>query len=275
MQSTALFAVGINQYSRPNQLRGCVADIPATRHFLATYRGLADHAVKILTDKQATKRAILEGLQWLAVQGADVSVFVFSGHGTRVLDADQDEIDTRYDQAIVPVDFARAGLILDDDLRLVFSTFPSHTRIVMQLDSCFSAKAERGLLDYVRYGECRDRSIAPGRLTRKVIARTRENREMEDVFGIYGPQARGVLPGREIVLLSGCRDFETSADAYLGDGYRGAFSYFLQQAIRTLGARADYNLAIEDARRRLAVNGFAQVPQISGPPEWRGRPIYS
>lgn len=280
--TTALLSVGINAYPRPNQLKGCVNDLPFTRDFLSAYRGLRAETTRILTDKQATKKAIFQGLQWLGTTGADLCVFNFSGHGARVPDANHDETDSKYDQAIVPVDFSKAGLILDDDLQLIFSTFPAHSKIVMVLDSCYSAKATRGLAEFLFYGSIRERSIHPDEFDastkrgKRVIQRTRENREMEDLFGIYGPQARGVLPARDVLEISGCREFETSADAEFEKGYfRGAMSYFLQQSIRDMGNQATYQQIVAETQRRLMAYQFPQVPQLEGPAAWQAKPIYS
>ncbi len=43
--------------------------------------------MKVLTDKQASKKGILEGLDWLKskMTSQDVGIVSFSGHGTRDL----------------------------------------------------------------------------------------------------------------------------------------------------------------------------------------------
>jgi hypothetical protein len=271
-KSIAALIVGVNAYSRPNQLRGCVPDALALRGLLMKQRGLDPRNAQLLLDKEATKKNILWGLHWLASQSAAVSLFAFSGHGTRVRDLDGDEYDTPFDQAICPVDYRRAGLILDDDLGLVFSTFPPDTKIIYHADACYSAKSTRGLLDYALYGQQRDRSIAPGLVGAASRAQTYERAEMREIFGF---KRRGALPARNVLLISGCREYETSADAPLGNSWRGAMSYFVEQAFREIGPGASYRAVVNEARRRLAANGFPQIPQLEGPSEWMDFPLYT
>lgn len=274
MSKAALF-VGINTYSGA-PLRGCVPDILAMRRRLTEQFGVPLLKTQVLLDAQATKGAILRGLQWLARQGAETAIFVYSGHGTRVPDVDGDEArqhsGTTYDQAIVPVDYNRAGFILDDELGANYATFPAGSRLVVHLDSCFSAKSERGLLAgaaalYRRHVTRRADRVLPDHLVTDALRR--EARRARAAH-----RDRAVLPPKEIVLLAGCRDFETSADAYLAGQYRGAMTYFVERAIDQLGPMASYAAVIAKAQSLLVAAGFPQVPQIAGP-GIAATPIYS
>lgn len=274
MSNKAALLVGINAYPGA-PLRGCVPDIVAMRRRLTEQFDVPLLKTQVLLDAQATKGAILRGLQWLARQGADTAIFVFSGHGSRVPDTDGDEARQHSgaicDQAIVPVDYNRVGFILDDELGANYATFPASTRLIVHLDSCFSAKSERGFLDgaaalYRRHIARRlDRALPAHLVTEAVARETRRARAAH--------RERAVLPPKEIVLLSGCRDFETSADAYLGGQYRGAMTYFVEQAIDQLGPKASYAAVVVKARALLVAAGFSQVPQLSGPA--LQTPIYS
>ncbi len=260
--------VGINKYgSRSLDLRGCVSDLAPIQDFLKRQLGLQEKNTIVLTDRQATRQYILNGLDWLASHEADVAVFQFSGHGTRVRDEQADEL-TGYDQAIVPVDFKRAGLILDDDLQRAFRKFPAKTRIVAIFDSCYSDRADRGILNAIkRVAKNRKNKVLPSSaLTAGVIDQTYRGR------GIAAP-----LAARDIILLSGCRDYETSADAYFGSkvGYRGAFTYSLQRALGTLERSGTYFSVLGLARDLCAAQGFEQQPQLSGPADWLKLPIFT
>ena len=138
MKTSALL-IGINNYKRL-PLQGCVNDVRAMFEALTERHSIGPGDTYTLLDGQATRAGILQGLQWLAVEGPDVAIVLFSGHGTRVPDLDGDEArgwsGTKYDQAIVPVDYERNGLILDDDLAAVFWTFPRETKLILILDSC-------------------------------------------------------------------------------------------------------------------------------------------
>jgi len=256
-------------------LRGCVPDVRAMLDLLTERFGVPPARTYTLLDKQATRAAILRGLQWLAAQGADTSFFVYSGHGTRIPDADGDEgrqgSGTTYDQALVPVDYERSGLLLDDDLAEIYWTFPATSKLIIHLDSCFSAKAERSLLArgrglYDRHVRGRvDRTLPARLLTDDLVLESQARREVR----------RGAVPMRRQILLSGCRDFETAADAYLGGQYRGAMTFAIERAIARLGPEATYLQIFEEARRSLARDGFPQIPQLSGPASWLQSPIYT
>jgi hypothetical protein len=238
--------------------------------FLISQRGVESSHVKLLLNSKATVKNIFTGLQWLAAQGPDVAYFVYSGHGTRVRDLDGDEArqnsGTKYDQAIVPYDYATRGLILDDELAQMYALFPPQTKIIVHFDSCFSAKSDRGLFEDAvdKYIRGREPRALPGKkIPKTAIAATYRNHNKAALFNRY------------IILLSGCRDFETAADAYLGNGYRGAMTFYIERAIARLGTHASYRSVIEEARRQLAANGFPQIPQLDGPDVWLDRPIYT
>jgi len=229
--------------------------------------------MKLLLDRQATRRAIVDGLHWLAAIGPEIAYFFYSGHGTRVRDLDGDEkrqqSGTTFDQAIVPVDYERRGLILDDELGEVYALFPEKTRIVVHFDSCYSAKSDRGAFSffsdsYDKYWRGRrSRALAPSQIPKTAIAAT------------YGRE-KGLLPKRKVLLISGCRDFETSADAsFPREGYRGAMTYYIERAIIELGHAATYRQVVESARKKLAMDAFPQVPQLDGTEDWLSRPVYT
>lgn len=273
MKKAALL-IGINKY-KGAPLRGCVNDIRAWLEILTERFGVPPADTYTLIDGQATRTGILAGLQWLAAQGADVAYFFFSGHGTRIPDRDGDELrqmgGTGFDQAIVPVDYARNGLILDDDLAAVYWTFPPETRLVVQLDSCFSARAERGITAraeeiYARHVQRRVPRVLPARLLPdELVLREQVRRE-----------TRAAIPiRRNLIHVSGCRDFETSADAHLAGRWQGALSYHMAQALQRLDAGASYSEVLEEARNGLRGDGFAQLPQLTGPAQWLRLPAYT
>ena len=68
------------------------------------------------------------------------------------------------------------------------------------------------------------------------------------------------------LTLSGCKDEQTSADAYIGGKYQGAMTAHF------LGLLEDaYDFSWADIHSKLvdmlASNGYSQIPQLSGPEE--------
>ena len=270
----AALLCGINAY-KDSPLSGCVPDIHSVYQFLRDSRGLPHTKMQMLLDAKATRFNIIKGLHWLAASGAETAYFFYSGHGTRVKDLDGDEkrqhSGTTYDQAIVPVNYATRGLILDDEMGELYATFPAKTKIIVHLDSCFSAKSDRGAFSFVsdaytKYVRGRHpRALSERQIPKTALAATYARRE-----------GKGVLPYRQVLLISGCRDFETSADAWFQQiGYRGAMTYFIESAIRDLGHAASYRHVIDAARKKLAASGYPQVPQLEGPDQWLSQPVFT
>ncbi len=64
------------------------------------------------------------------------------------------------------------------------------------------------------------------------------------------------------VLWSGCRDDQTSADAYIDNDFHGAFTYHFCQAARSSSDGLASNRIIRSLRQSLDSDGFNQVPQL-------------
>jgi len=117
----ALF-IGINYVGQKGELRGCINDVKNIRAFLESHYPIDE--VKVLTDDQTgspdnmpTRANILAGFKWLraSAQPGDSLILHYSGHGGSQKDTDGDEEDGM-DETLCPVDYARAGVIVDDEV---------------------------------------------------------------------------------------------------------------------------------------------------------------
>eukprot|EP00756_Hemistasia_phaeocysticola_P007666 Hpha_TRINITY_DN14352_c0_g1::TRINITY_DN14352_c0_g1_i1::g.86615::m.86615 len=100
------------------------------------YSGVADLGLEV---KEPTKANILAGLDWLAdSEPGDLLFLHYSGHGTQVPDLDGDE-DDGFDEAVVPMDFRRVGMISDDVIydRLLKKLKPG-VKLFAVMDCCHS-----------------------------------------------------------------------------------------------------------------------------------------
>ena len=138
--------IGINYYGSKSQLNGCINDVHMMKDYL-TSQGFstAKSDMRVLTDDgkndgSPTGVEIMRGLKWLT-EGAKAgdSLFLhFSGHGTQTKDLDGDEADGM-DEAIVPVDYEKNGLIIDDTLfQICAGTLPKGAHLVCLFDCCHS-----------------------------------------------------------------------------------------------------------------------------------------
>jgi hypothetical protein len=133
--------IGINDYPTA-PLRGCVAD---ARAWAAQLQAIGFSEITMLTDAQASRRAIVAELERLIAQSraGDVIVFQTAGHGTKVPDLDGDERLRPNDSAFCPHDFASGALLIDDDVAAIFRHIPDGVLFTCFFDFCHSGEATR------------------------------------------------------------------------------------------------------------------------------------
>jgi uncharacterized caspase-like protein len=135
-----LLAVGINAYPGRLRLDAAVPDAQEIARAFKQYssRLFRDIQVKLLLDEKATRRAILDGLDWLQQQArpSDVAVMFYAGHGDCKL-ADQ--------FYLLPVDVNVRDLpatgVSRDVLKSKLGSLPSSTLLL--LDACFSGSFDQ------------------------------------------------------------------------------------------------------------------------------------
>ncbi len=267
--------VGINDYSPVGaggpDLRGCVNDVRDIAHSLNALGIVpaAPRTMRILTDRRATRAAILDGLKWL-VKGAkkgDTLIFHYSGHGSQVADVSGDEVDCK-DETICPYDYAASGMIRDDDFRKIFSGLAAGVNLDVILDSCHSGTGTREL------GARSTTTPEEQQVTYRYIEPPPDYGFFLDsdptipLNGILKPQPGEkelvIVDGLNHVLWAGCRDYQTSAEAPISGVHRGIFTYAFCKALRRAGTGVTRRkldaLVCADIRRM----GYSQVPQLEG-----------
>jgi len=139
--------IGINYFGTKNELRGCINDVKNLREFINTrHFNETPETIRVLTDDSTsaehkpTKENILKGIDWL-VHGAhpgDHLFFHYSGHGSQVKDLSGDEEDG-FDETLVPLDFQKAGQIVDDELHdKMVKPLTKGIRLTAIFDCCHS-----------------------------------------------------------------------------------------------------------------------------------------
>jgi uncharacterized caspase-like protein len=252
--------VGVNEYmnSHFTSLRGCENDVAMVEDLLATRYNFDRTHMRVLLSRQATKQAIVNGIRWLIqnVEPGDVAVFHFSGHGSQAPDQNGDEAD-RVDESICPADVAFEHWnndITDDELGSLLAQIRTDNLLVI-LDSCHSGTGTR------RY------DVIPRRITfleRGFNGITSGGTQVAE--GARGMLDKGL--GNHI-LIAGCLDHQTSADASFRapDGqvfYAGVLTYYLTQELRRIDNKVTFCSVGEDVRRSVASASFNQTPQVEG-----------
>lgn len=241
--------IGINYVDSPHgRLNGCVNDVKNVKAFLQTKLGMAESDIAMYHDldenlkRHTTGQGILTALTKVITDSwKDDLDFVwihYSGHGTHIRDGtDKDEKDGQ-DEALVPSDYSRAGIILDDTLHSMFKRFNPKTRVFCVFDACHS-----GTIADLKY---------------LFLDENRVQTEHEDSKPVTC----------KATSLSGCMDNQTSADAYgvlARKEYTGALTSCLLQSLETDfdACRNDIFKLLANVRELLKQKRFDQFPQLS------------
>jgi hypothetical protein len=77
------------------------------------------------------------------------------------------------------------------------------------------------------------------------------------------------------LLVTGCRDTQTSADAFINGRFNGALTFALVQAIRKARGKLTYREWHDRAAGELKKRKFEQVPQLEGMAKRFDEPLFS
>jgi hypothetical protein len=252
MDTKFALVVGINKYATPGMdLSGCVNDATNMREFLVECCGFKAANVKMLTDSQATKKNILSHLNWLVSgrKAGDELFYYHSGHGTQVLDVSGDEAD-QLDEVLVTHDFDWNNPLLDDDIAKIFNNLSAGAFLSMMCDTCHSGSMSRNI----------DRNIAmPKEMAEKIKGKDVKKRK----FGSRATQNH--------VMLSGCRDDQTSSETLIAGKRQGVLTYNFVNECRK-SARSWTNIHA-DVTKILSSSGWSQDPVLSGPDNLKNRVV--
>lgn len=229
-QTKRALIVGINYTGTAHELRGCIRDAMLMRDYLLSTGYLAEN-ITLLTDLtviKPTKDAILSAFKTMlmATTKDDVCWFSYSGHGTTIKDIDGNER-TGSDQCLVSLDL---DTVIDDELKALVDAYSVGTLFAL-FDSCFSGTA----LDLKYVYDFSKRYL--------------------DI------NAREGVTACDAVMISGCTDSQTSAEALINGKMSGALTWSFFRAIRTNPTTwAELILQMSSALRSLR---FTQTPQLS------------
>lgn len=249
--------VGICKY-RPDlnaDLAGCINDVENMRDILINTFGFNPDNVRVLTDERATKAAILDRLNWLVLEAVpgDTLVFHFSGHGSQIRDRHGDELDDGLDEMICNSDLNWDDPLTDDIIGEIFSKAPIGASLVMLCDACHSATMTKELI----FGN-------PSNMRAKFIMPPFDIRSRTlDRWDLPKTTIRKAMQGSQRhVLLSGCKDDQTSADATIDGKPQGALSWAVTSTIRSNPDISWKELHAAVIKKLSGV--FVQTPQLSG-----------
>lgn len=277
--------IGINYYGTKNELRGCINDVKNMSRFLNEYFGYSYDDMVILTDDQRelaripTRENIIRAMQWLVKDARpnDSYFFHVSSHGGLVPDEDGDEEDG-FDSCIYPLDFERAGPILDDTMHdLMVKPLPQGCRLTALYDCCHSGTALDLPFVYSTKGVVKEPNVWKDAGTGALNAFMNYNRgdiggAISAVSGAFKKVTnansvdrdaiiRSKMSAADVISMSGCKDDQTSADAKEAGQMTGAMSWAF---ISTLKASNNHSyLSLLNQMRDLLSRRYSQKPQLS------------
>lgn len=232
---------GLN-YSKHDdaKLRGCINDVRNVGKMLESW-DFTD--VKIHTDEDhnpvTTSTGIVQEINNLAIECCkspiDLVWIHFSGHGTRKRDWSNDETDG-YDECIVPSNYKTGGLISDDIIKSCLRNFPERTKVIAIFDCCHS-----GTIGDLKY--------------------------------LYKPEQDMVMVNQHppcdarVIMISGCQDTQTSADAYNVNNKRKFSGAMTSCLLKVMDGKQLKDVVIcnlmKDLRTELKTKHFTQIPQLT------------
>jgi hypothetical protein len=276
--------IGINYFNQRGQLRGCINDVRNMSSYLVEHFAYKREDMVILTDdqqnamSQPTKGNILRAMHWLVKDARpnDSLFFHYSGHGGQTKDLDGDESDG-YDEVIYPVDFRQTGHITDDEMhRIMVTPLQSGVRLTAIFDSCHSGTALDLPYIYSTQGVLKEPNLAKeaGQGLLSVISsytRGDLGGVASNVLGFIkkatvGDEANARAKATktspaDVVMWSGSKDDQTSADATIASQATGAMSWAFITALKK-NPQQSYVQLLNSIRDELSTR-YTQRPQLS------------
>lgn len=241
--------IGINYIGTNNRLNGCIKDVQNIYALLTTTFGYKPENIQLLSDDQQgefrpTRENIINHINTVvALTKPGDELFVhYSGHGTQVAAADNNEDlnpDTPgQDDALCPCDFddynGDDGFIVDDVLKeILVNKIPVGAKLRCFFDCCHSGSALDlpflyRLGDYYMQVEPLDKQSA------------------------------------DCLLISGCKDNQTSADAFIKGQYSGALTWAILEALKSpMHNKMTWKEFLLVVQHSLVVAKYTQIPMLS------------
>lgn len=232
-RTALLFA--INDYpGTQNDLNGCLTDQKEMRSLIESLN--VGFIVKPFVDSMVTvsefTSEVVKHIGYL--KPGDFLLVHYSGHGTQVYDTHGDEEDG-YDEAL----YLHDGPVIDDDIGFALKSIPDGATVFIMLDSCFSGGGMKKL-----------RTRKPKFIPHPDYPEMRKKKRIR-------------IPREEMkyMVMSGCQEDQTSADAYIDGKYCGAFTYY---AIQAFSPDITYCQWLARIHKYIPCKAYPQNPTLEG-----------
>lgn len=243
--------VGIDDYQIPgNNLHGCVADAYDFNDVSTSRFSFQNN--KLLCNTDATKNNILSALGDMIAkaQKGDELFYYHSSHGTQVNLPRSGVLD----DVLVTNDFDWDDfnhIMTGAEIGAVLAQLKQGVNMTVIVDACHSGTATREFNPHIRTKRC---LAIPAHIAeqRKGMFFTRQRSLNRDI-----------IKNQPYLLLSGCKDDQTSEELQLGEQVRGIFTYTLTKYLRK-DTVSNWTGVYNEVCAEMQQGGYDQMPQMNG-----------
>lgn len=229
--------IGINYKGTNAALSGCINDTHNVKKMLLEQYGYEEKNIKMLTDEteiKPTRDNIITTLIDLALElntNDTNEVWIhYSGHGAYVPDLNGDELDGQ-DEVLVPIDYHQNGMITDDMIKYILKKINRKLNVMIVFDCCHA-----GTLADLPYSYRNEKET-------------------------FNKSNSSLVPN--VIMISGCKDDQTSADAKMNGKWSGALTHCMLKCLERNNYTVSNFELLKDVRDMLKVEGFEQYPVLS------------
>ena len=256
--------IGVGEYPRIGEsarLLGPAQDVRALKRVLVRSYGFDPEDLQTLLDAEATREAILGGLDRLVAEARDGDQVVihFSGHGSQVADVHGDEPDG-LDETLVPSDARRDGWEFSGDIsdheiaRRLAALEKRGAFVTLNLDCCHSGHVHRNQAS-VRVRRLMPPHPIPG-------SPTRRGGPDGSLSGSSSWLKHGIA--RRRLILAACRDDQLAGEREIGGLCFGEWTWAWVQALEQAEPGTVAREVFQRAAEALASAGGSQWPVLLG-----------
>jgi len=271
---------GLNKYPGA-ELRGCVNDGLLMYKIVRDYFKFETKNTKVATDRECTKKGLLGMLNWLVtdIKAGDTVYWHYSGHGSQVVVNDlttSSEADGM-DEIICSIDIDNHwdDPIRDDDLNKIFGRLPAGAHVLVSLDCCHSGTGLRNKLQPDELRTSKDwinRFLPPPPSNLATYPALKLDDDLNWILPDRKSKDMGVMTRRSpiigtlqqgsAILVSGCSDCQTSADAYIQGRYHGALTFYMAEVLQKHQWKVSYKDLVLEVNKKLDQEQYEQDPQL-------------
>lgn len=288
MAKRAVFVV-INDYRQlqPDggaNLRGCLSDGEQWKDVL-TKLGWLESDIRTLKDGQATRENIVAAAAWLVAgaQPGDQLFLQYSGHGSYV---NVPSVGIRPIICFSGPDVFKRPLTFKDMGEVL--QVPEGVALTCIMDCCHSGARMREFNPHMQpTNERKPRFLSPpeGDMvaacmelaatlppveagTGQTLTPAAASEAARALIEAAPVADRRIVSNNFTVALTGCTLQQTSADAFIGGQYRGAFTAYAVELLKSFGYSLPYATLIAKVNALLKAHGYTQNPQFEGDPNY-------